>query len=250
MGSAARNERHYDKAYASRNLIKALIKLYLSYDQLSKTRRNLAAIKNDLKSPTPLSVLDYGFGHGTFLYRIPKIHEVSGCELSSEAIRNIRRLFTLLRRNIALFRQDEFLLPAYEKKYDLICCSHVLEHVESDLKLLGAFHNNLCDGGRLLLNVPINEVWRDPNHVREYCSESMQQQLVSAGFAIESAIEADRWTAFILDHEYVSRSLPKPVIRALRLFLAPLPISLQDGLEKVLPERYRFQQLIVVARKS
>jgi len=51
MGSAARNEHYYDKAYASSNLIKPLIKLYLSYDQLSKTRRNLAAIKNDLKSP-------------------------------------------------------------------------------------------------------------------------------------------------------------------------------------------------------
>ena len=250
MGNAASNESHYDKAYASSNLIKALFKLHLSYDQLSKTRRNLTAINNILKTPSPLSILDYGFGHGTFLYRVPRIHEVSGCELSSQAIRNIGRLFKILRRDIALFRQEEFLLPVYQKKYDLIYCSHVLEHVEGDRDLLTAFHNNLCEHGRLLLNVQINEVWRDPKHVREYCSVSTQQQLESAGFVIESAIEADRWTAYILDKEYVSRSLPRPLIRVLRLFLAPLSISLLDGLERMLPDKYRFQQLVVVARKS
>ena len=149
-----------------------------------------------------------------------------------------------------LFRQDEFDLPTYEKNYDLIYCSHVLEHVESDLKLLAAFHKNLCDGGKLLLNVPINEVWKDPKHVREYSAKSLQQQLEVSGFSIESATEADRWTAYILDKEYVSKSLPKTVIRILRLLLAPLPASLLDRMEKVLEERYRCQQLIVVASKS
>ena len=126
----------------------------------------------------------------------------------------------------------------------------MLEHVESDLQLLGAFHEHLFDGGRLLLNVPVNEVWRDPRHLREYSSESMRQLLERSGFVIASALEADRWTAFILHNEHVSRSMPRPVFRVLRLFLALLPVSLLDGLEKVLPQRYRFQQLIVVARKA
>lgn len=250
MANAARNESHYDKAYASSNLIKVLIKLYFSYDQLSKTRRNLAAIEESLNSSTPLSIFDYGFGLGTFLYRVPRIHEVSGCELSSEANRNINRMFALLNRNIRLFHPDEFLTSPHAKKYDLVCCSHVLEHVENDSVLLTAFHNQLCDGGRLLLNVPINEVWKDPNHIHEYCSESIQHLLGISGFTIESAKEADRWTAYILENEQVSRTLPRPVMRILRFLLAPLPISLLDVSEKVLPARYQFQQMIVVARKS
>lgn len=250
MDNAARNQTHYDKTYSSRSLTKALIKLYLSYDQLSKTRRNLSIISDDLKSHEPLSVLDYGFGHGTFLYRIPRIHYLSGCELSIEATRNVKRLFALFHREIILIQQDDFLLPSHESKYDLICCSHVLEHVENDLNLLDAFHHSICDGGKLLLNVPINEVWRDPNHVREYSSKSLQKKLERSGFTIESITESDRWTAYILDKEYVSKSLPKAITRFLRLLLAPIPVSLLDRMEKVLLEKYRFQQLIVVASKS
>lgn len=250
MGNAARNQIHYDKTYSSRSLTKALIKLYLSYDQLSKTRRNLSAINNDLKSHVSLSVLDYGFGHGTFLCRIPRIHCLSGCELSLKAVRNIKRLFAVFHREITLIQQDDFPLPVHEKKYDLICCSHVLEHVENDMNLLDAFHHGLRDSGRLLLNVPINEVWRDPKHVQEYSSKTIQSKLVSSGFVIESVTESDRWTAYILDKEYVSKSLPKAITRFLRLLLAPLPVALLDRMENVLPEKYRFQQLIVVARKS
>jgi len=249
MGNTARNESYYDGAYASGSLIKVLIKLHLSYDQLSKTRRNLAALKSDLKSPGPLSVLDYGFGHGTFMYRVPRTHKVFGCELSTQAIGNMKRLFKFFRRDIQLFREDVFLSPAYEKKFDLIHCSHVLEHVDSDSELLSAFHKRLHDGGRLLINVPINEVWRDPNHVREYCLKNLLKLLQCSGFAVDSAREADRWTAFILNGEYVSKSMPGLVFRILRLILALFPTKLLDRLEKVLPAKYRFQQLIVVAHK-
>jgi SAM-dependent methyltransferase len=250
MDNTARNESHYDKAYASNSLVKPMIKLYLSYDQLSKTRRNLAALKHDLKSSLPLSVLDFGFGHGAFLYRVPRTHQLSGCELSSEAIRNARRLFAILKREVTLFRQDEIMVPPYNKKYDLICCSHVMEHVENDFQLLSDFHACLRDGGKLLLNVPINEVWKDPNHVREYSRQSMQEKLERSNFAVESIAESDRWTAYILDKEYVSKSVPQVFLRSLRLFLAPLPISMLDRMEKVLPKKYSFQQLIVVASKS
>jgi 2-polyprenyl-3-methyl-5-hydroxy-6-metoxy-1,4-benzoquinol methylase len=250
MGNAARNEQHYDKAYSSNSLIKALAKLFLSYDQLSKTRRNIAAVENHLKSSTGLSVLDYGFGHGTFLYRVPRTHAVTGCELSSEAMRNLKRLFAIAKRPVTLLSQKEFQLASHEMKYDLICCSHVLEHVDNDIELLDAFHDHLRDNGSLLINVPINEVWKDPKHVREYTPAYIDQQLLSAGFIVESLSEADRWTAYILHNEYVSKSLPRLVFKALRLFLAPLPVALLDRMERLLPERYRFQQLIVVAKKT
>ena len=241
MTNSFRNERYYDKAYASNSLIKALIKLHLSYDQLSKTRRNIVAIKNRLKSSVPLSVLDFGFGHGTFLYRVPRIHKVAGYELSSEAIRNIKRLFVFFRRDIEIYHQDELFIPSNENKFDLIYCSHVLEHIDNDLRLLSDFHKCLKDDGTLLLNVPVNEVWKDPNHVHEYCSETIGLKLQNTGFAIESTQESDKWTAYILDKEYVSRSVPKIVFRAFRLFLVLLPIALLDFLEKVLSAKYRFQ---------
>lgn len=121
---------------------------------------------------------------------------------------------------------------------------------ESHLKLLNDFRMSLHAGEKLLLNVPINVVWKDPNHLREYSAQTLHEKLEKSGFAVEPSTESDRWTTYILDKGYVSRSVPRTFLRFLRLFLAPLPISLLDRMEKVLPDKYRCQQLIVVASRS
>jgi SAM-dependent methyltransferase len=224
------------------------MKQLVSYDQLSKTRRNLAAARQVPHFDEPLRVLDYGFGLGTFLVRLPRRHRISGVELSDAAARNLKRLCSLLLRSVTLYAPDALadLPPA---TFDCICCSHVLEHVDDDLHLLVEFHRVLTDNGSLVLNLPINEVWSDPNHVRSYTASSAIELLERAGFGIERVEEADRWTALVLDHERNSRRVPRSILRALRLGLALLPPRVLDATELLLASRYEPQQLIIVAKK-
>jgi len=246
----AKNISFYENAYSSRFIIKSLLKQFFSYDQLSKTRRNLCLVKNIPQFSKRLSVLDYGFGHGTLLLRMPRRHRIFGCELSREAINNVNALCSLLRRKVTLFLPDELIVASSTQIFDLITCSHVIEHVDDDKELLIQFCNMMPKNGYLLLNVPINEVWKDPKHVREFTSKKTQQLLENVGFEVVKLQEADRWSAWILHHEYVSPTKIPGLFRLVRLICALLPIAVLNALERLLPRKFQCQQLIILARKK
>jgi SAM-dependent methyltransferase len=249
-GTRTRNLDFYDRAYSGKNFLRLVLKQILSYDQLSKTRRNLRLARTLPIFQNPLSVLDYGFGLGTLLLRLPRRHRIFGVELSGEAIRNLRVLSRVLRREAVLYSPDEFADKASAAAFDLIFCSHVIEHVEDEPRLLSDLHNMLRKNGYLLLNVPINEVWIDPNHVRKYTKESMTQALANAGFRVEVAAEGDRCTAWILHHEYVSEKKRKTAFRMIRLLLGMLPLRIWEAFESLLPKQHQCQQLLILARKA
>jgi SAM-dependent methyltransferase len=242
------NRDFFERAYA-RGFITSLIKQFASYDQLSKTRRNLAVARGVPGFGQELSVLDYGFGHGTFLLRLPRRHHIAGVELSDSAVRNVLRLSSFVRRPITLYTPGELAtLPS--SSFDLICCSHVLEHVDDDRALLVEFRRLLTQQGHLLINVPINEVWDDPNHVRSYDASAAVDLLESAGFVVEQNHQADRWTALLLEREQTSQRMTRLMLRAARLGLALLPARVLAATERLLPTRYEPQQLILLARAA
>ena len=100
------NNEFYEDSYASQGLLKILLKQFMSYDQLSKTRQNLVLASNVIDTSECLNVLDYGFGYGTFLLRIPRQHKAFGCELSEQAIGNLKKISSFLFRKIYLCSAD------------------------------------------------------------------------------------------------------------------------------------------------
>jgi SAM-dependent methyltransferase len=250
MSIKSTNHDFYGQAYSGRNFLKVLLKQFCSYDQLSKTRRNVRVIRHLPQFKGVLSVLDFGFGHGTFLMRMPRRHRISGCELSQEAIRNVRRLCSLFRRNVSLYTPDEFVAASQAISFDLVCCSHVIEHVDDEKSLLKLFHSVLGPDGYLLLNVPVNEVWVDPKHARSYTVESTRELLTDTGFKVEDVLATDRWSAWILYHEYVAAVRFMFFFRVVRFLFSLLPVCVLDFLEKMLPQKYKPQQLLVLAKKA
>jgi 2-polyprenyl-3-methyl-5-hydroxy-6-metoxy-1,4-benzoquinol methylase len=246
----AKNISFYENAYSGRFILKTLLKQFLSYDQLSKTRRNLRMARKSEGYSRSIAVLDYGFGHGTLLLRLPRRHQIFGCELSTEAISNMYALCLLWHRKVNLYLPEELVAASATLSFDLICCSHVVEHVDEESELLTLFRKMIRKNGHLLLNVPINEVWKDPKHVRQYTAKSTKQLLESAGFEVEELLEVDRWTAWILYHEYVAAMKTPRLFRLVRLVFALLPIAILDALEKFLPKEYQYQQLIVLAKNN
>lgn len=94
-----------------------------------------------------------------------------------------------------------------EKTFDVIYCSHVLEHVQDDRTAIGEFHRVLKDDGWAILLVPIvaSETYEDPSitepedrqrhfgqsdHVRVYGPDYIDR-LRAAGFTVEKTTVDD-----------------------------------------------------------
>jgi 2-polyprenyl-3-methyl-5-hydroxy-6-metoxy-1,4-benzoquinol methylase len=133
--------------------------------------------------------------------------------------------------------------------FDLICCSHVLEHVPDDVRLLRQFHARLRPRGHLLINLPINEVWDDPNHVRRYSAETAARALEANGFRVEQVVEADALSGWLLSRDQQSRAPARVGLRAMRMMLALLPVAVLDRLESILLKQHEPQQLLILAQK-
>lgn len=93
-----------------------------------------------------------------------------------------------------------------DESFDVICCSHVLEHVQDDRRAMREFHRTLKKDGWAILLVPIGaeRTFEDPSvtdpdertrlfgqfdHVRLYGRDYVDR-LREAGFAVE-VVEAD-----------------------------------------------------------
>lgn len=250
------NQSYYDRLYLHKSSLARWLHPMVSYDQQSKSKRNFLLLAPFLKAAgragKSLRILDYGFGHGSFLLKIGGGHRAYGCELSREAIRSLESLTRANGKPMTLFLSEELSAQPPALKFDFIVCSHVLEHVPDDRAVLLDFTARLSEIGGVILNLPINEVWVDPKHHRGYTRESVESLLASCGLKAERFWICDRWTAFILGRE-TSENPGRPlrlVLKGLRLALGIAPLRLVDAIEKLLPVKYREQQLLVLAFRS
>jgi O-antigen biosynthesis protein len=103
-----------------------------------------------------------------------------------------------------------------EGSFDLIYCSHVLEHVNDDTLAMQELYRILAPGGMAMLYVPIFDIagivedkndlteeerWRrfgQNDHVRIYNSDGFAGRLAAAGFEVEKR-RADSFAADVLE---------------------------------------------------
>jgi len=103
----------------------------------------------------------------------------------------------------AMVKVDITDIPYEEHSFDVILCSHVLEHVQDDRKAMQELYRVLKPGGWALLQIPIQssreKTYEDPSivtpeerlkhfgqkdHVRIY-GEDYKDRLASAGFTVK-----------------------------------------------------------------
>ncbi|MCB0405407.1 MAG: class I SAM-dependent methyltransferase [Bdellovibrionales bacterium] len=102
-----------------------------------------------------------------------------------------------------------------DKSFDLILCSHVLEHVANDKKAMKELRRVLTNDGIAIILVPISgntsledasvtdpkereRVFGQRDHVRRYGSD-FKNRLVEAGFTVENLTRNDLATALEID---------------------------------------------------
>lgn len=151
----------------------------ISLHLLSKT---LAHQKN-------LRILDAGCGTGGMMRALDKFGQVSGIDISHEAI-NLCRARNLKRVNLASVEK----IPFQEESFDLVTSFDVLYHqwVTNDLIALGEYYRVLKTGGYLLVRVPSYN-WLRGKHDEivatrhRYTKGELVQKVKEAGFEIKRA---------------------------------------------------------------
>lgn len=245
------NKEFYNKLYRRKNPLISIIHSFISFDQQSKSKINYIALKNVLKErfDKTLTILDYGFGHGSLLLKYSKRHKLFGCDISVEAIYNFPRVAKLVGKEIITASVDNFHSKFSNVRFDVITLSHIIEHVDDDLKLVKGLAEKLSDTGIVLINVPINEVWQDPKHVRKYSIKYIEGLMEKANLKILSIFETDKLTSFFLIEEKVRNAgiLKLYFLKILRAIFAVIPLKLLQLFERTFLKGHQHQQLIVIA---
>jgi SAM-dependent methyltransferase len=203
-------------------------------------------------------VLDAGFGSGHMLAQFPRSCDITGSEISHSAVESAKSDKKYSHWNSASFMlvppEDVEGLPA--GPFDVIVSSHVLEHVPDDHEHLCALRRRLKPGGVLFLFVPIEEKNYNPDHVRNYSLDTVEQLVRQTGFDVElgegsNHVNGHIWKVLTIPSR---RRWPvlKPIVDALRLAtLSAIPYRLQRILDNILgfigagP-----RQAMIVARKG
>jgi 2-polyprenyl-3-methyl-5-hydroxy-6-metoxy-1,4-benzoquinol methylase len=200
----------------------------MAYLRMSKVFLLLEALRRLNIDLDGKRIFDYAFGAGTFFRYCPTSAHLAGVELDEVNVEEVKnslhsRGFTNLDlQAISLDSWQEHAL--LHKQYDVIICSHVLEHLEEPTELLRILGNALAPGGILLAVLPINEMRANPHHVQVPNEGIIRRWVVQSGLQVSTFFEADHIGWPIQPIIASDRGLQHKCARAISLLLG-MPMS-------------------------
>jgi 2-polyprenyl-3-methyl-5-hydroxy-6-metoxy-1,4-benzoquinol methylase len=168
---------------------------HMAYLRMAKVLLALHALERIGFELSRKRIFDYGFGAGTFLRHCPPDAQLYGVEIDPQNVAAVR---TMLRRRGHLDVHLEAISsshwsehPLLAARYDLIVCSHVLEHLQEPAAFLSVMRRCLNSNGVLLGLVPINELADDPHHVQKVDRALVERWAGEAQLRMAAYFEAD-----------------------------------------------------------
>ena len=135
------------------------------------------------------NILDIGCGNGALGQQIVTQYGIraSGCDLNDKVLRTISRGYDQLYFYDIHQRNADF-----EGYFSTILLMDVLEHIENPVAFLEAASHHLCSDGTIIINVPALQILHSKydtvqGHVKRYRLATITNELITAGFHIESA---------------------------------------------------------------
>ena len=115
-------------------------------------------------------VLDIGFGSGNILEVLKKGGAIChGVEISQTAIDRLKG------QGYCLKHTGGETLPYNNEYFDMIVCSHILEHIKNEKKILNEIKRILKPNGLLILGVPTGKTGYNPLHFRNYSLKDIKR---------------------------------------------------------------------------
>lgn len=194
------NSDYKDPPFPKELTIPNINKYYLDYNNDPKTIVNRERIEiwdeqitkmnlvlkqiNRLGLKKPISILDYGCGVGVFTYLLSRYDEfkVEAVEFPGKTLEWVQTKCNSPNvKTTGLFDYD------WNKKYDVVVCTHVIEHVTNPEQLLQQCMNATKHGGLLWIDFPDewDEPEKNPEHLgRNDFRKEMFKILSENGFAL------------------------------------------------------------------
>ena len=142
-------------------------------------------------------ILDYGFGAGTFYRYCPRGSRLFGVEIDPENVNAVRAMLAergFVGADLQTIEIEHWEAhPLLKRKYDVILCSHVLEHLPNPAMFLKTLRECLNGDGVFLGLVPLNERIMDPHHVQRLDRAKIHAFAETAGLRMTTYIETDPW---------------------------------------------------------
>jgi len=143
--------------------------------------RELMAFLRPWLGDKPLTILDFGGGKGRLLHEfVASGHRCGVVDYVEEVI-----------PGVAYFGRDLAALPA-GPRFNLVICSHVIEHLADPLGAVAELVGVLEQGGHLYVEVP-SEIWKRPppvmdpvTHINFFTPASLRTLLETAGLQLST----------------------------------------------------------------
>ena len=182
-------------------------------DSISKVKQIRQVIPQDIEAR---SLLDIACGAGlitTELVKILKPKYAEGIDISSRMIKKAKSLDTT---RLVRWKKADILKHRIRKKFDIVFCIDILEHIKDDLLFLRrvsqlgryiVIRTPLEDAffSRFLRRAGIYDSWKDTEnrygHVHHYNEKVLSKKLKESGFVIlkEDSAPMPRRSNFILE---------------------------------------------------
>ncbi len=175
--------------------------LRLNFEVQSKLAMFRSLIARLPELPPSASILDLGFGTGQMLLSFPATCALAGVDIAPNAVARMRRQAQrrgYRAQHFECLDLDRDTIPWPDASMDLVLCSHVLEHVADDFRLLADIRRLLKPAAHLILMIPVNEAQHvNPLHKNRYTRDSLRELLSTFGFRIVSEVTGDSFSCVL-----------------------------------------------------